>query len=287
MRKNSAWKRVLDYSAITSAALIYALGLYAFTVPANIAPGGVSGLFTAINYISGFPIGLGMLLVNIPLLIAGFFVIGKEFIVKTAIATVISSVAMDGIFPLFMPVYHGDKFLSALFGGVLIGVGIGLLYSRGGSSGGTDIVCRIIKRKFPFIRIGRISMYVDFVIVAFSTYVFKNIESALYAVVALFVTSFMIDRIVNGMSEGCFAFIITKMNEEVSRGILEECGRGCTVMEALGAYSSEKRGVIICALRDNERYKLTDTVKEIDPDAFIVVTRASEVLGNGFERGLR
>ncbi len=288
MRKHPVIKEVFNYLVITAASFIYALGLYSFTVPAQIAPGGVSGLFTAVNYLTGFPIGLATILINIPLLAAGFFVIGKGFIVKSIYATVLSSVALDYIYPLLMvPVYHGDRMLASLFGGVLIGAGIGLLYARGGSSGGTDIVCRLIKRRFPFIRIGMISLSIDFVIVVFSTFVFKEIESALYAIVSMYVLSIMIDRIVNGVSEGSFVFVITKKQKEVAKRILTDCDRGCTILSAEGGYSSEDVGVIVCALRNNERYKLEDVTKEEDPNAFIVVTSATEVLGNGFERGLR
>ncbi len=288
MRKHPIFKEFLNYIVITVASFIYALGLYSFTVPAQIAPGGVSGLFTAINYLTGFPIGLGTILINIPLLTAGFFIIGKGFIIKSIYATILSSVALDYIYPVLMiPQYHGDRMLASLFGGVLIGAGIGLLYARGGSSGGTDIVCRLIKRRFPFIRIGMISLAIDFVIVVFSTFVFKEIESALYAIVSMYVLSIMIDRIVNGVSEGSFVFVITKKQKEVAKRILTDCDRGCTIVKAEGGYSSEDVGVIVCALRNNERYKLEDVTKEEDPNAFIVVTDATEVLGNGFERGLR
>jgi uncharacterized membrane-anchored protein YitT (DUF2179 family) len=288
MKKHPIIKEIINYIIITAASLIYALGLYSFTVPSQIAPGGISGLFTAVNYLTGFPIGLGTILVNVPLLATGFFIIGKGFIVKSIYATILSSVALDYIYPLLaVPEYHGDRMLASLFGGVLIGAGIGILYARGGSSGGTDIICRLIKRRFPFIRIGMISLGIDFLIVVFSTFVFKEIESALYAVVSMYVMSVMIDRFVNGVSEGSFVFVITKKQKEVAKRILTDCDRGCTILSAEGGYSSEDVGVIVCALRNNERYKLEDVTKEEDPNAFIVVTSASEVLGNGFERGLR
>lgn len=289
MRKNNSHPlaKVWDYVVIVAASFIYGLGLYAFTVPAKLAAGGVSGIFTIVHYLTGFPVGLGIFLINIPLILAGFFIIGKEFIIKTAVGTLVSSVAIDYIFPAFLPAYEGDRFLSALFGGLLIGLGIGLLYARGGSSGGTDIVCRIIKRKFPFMRIGNISLIVDLIIVAAATVVFKEIEEALLAAVCLFVISFVIDRVVNGVSEGSFVFIITDRKHEVAKRILKDLDRGCTIVESEGAYSSEEKGTILCAVRDNERHKLTDVAHEADPNAFIVVTKATDVLGNGFERSLR
>lgn len=284
MKAKLFFKELIRYLQVILGSAVYTLGLYAFLVPANIAAGGVSGLLTVINYLSGFPIGIGYLIVNIPLILLGIFKIGKSFIAKTAVSTIVVTLFMDYLFPLFMPVFKGEPLLVGIFGGVLSGFGIGLIYSVGGSSGGMDIICRIIKQKFPFLRLGKIMLIFDIAVIAIAAVVYGNLEAALYATVAMYVSSEVIDKMLNGLSEGRLIFIVTKKYRDVASEIMRKSERGCTLLKSEGAYEGAENGVVLCAIRNSETYKITDITKEVDDSAFVVVTEASDILGEGFER---
>lgn len=283
MQMKSIKKGILDYLFIVIGTAVYALGVHTFTAPNQIAPGGVTGLATAFNALTQIPIGAFSALINIPLILLGLKFLGKNFILKTLVSTVLFTFMVDWIFA-FVPVYTGDRLLASLFGGALIGAGIALTFIRNGSTGGTDITNRIIQKKFPQFPIGKIVLLSDFVIILFATLVFRNLESALYAIISMFVCSKVLDGVIYGLDLGKMVLIVSDHCDAISLAVMQELHRGGTLLPAKGAFSGEEREILLCALRNNEFYKVKRMVNRIDPRAFIIVTNAGEVLGEGFKK---
>ena len=270
-----------DIAVITLACLVYSLGLHCFTAPNEIAPGGVVGIAIIVN--SFMPVSVGVLyaIFNIPLIILGAVFLGKKRMFKTIIAVGVITAATDWLF-VNLPVYTGDKILAAVFGGVLFGVGLGLIYLRESTSGGIDIVNRIINKKRPHLKMGAIMLASDAVVIAAAMLVFRSIESGLYAIIAIFVSAKVVDLIVYGGLEGKLMLIFSDKYEDISRKILIEEGRGVTFLRGVGGYSREERIVICCAVPKNRYAGIKRKIGEIDPRAFIVIASAGEVLGQGF-----
>ena len=277
------WKRTaLDGLFYVMGSVLYALSVNIFTAPNQIAPGGVTGVATLLNFLWGTPIGTMILLVNLPLLIAAWFRLGKAFTVRTLIVTVLSSVVIDATAP-FLPVFRGDKMLIALFGGVLAGAGLGLIYMRGATTGGTEVVARLLERKFRHIPIGRLILLVDALVVAASALLYRNVETALYAMVLIFVSTSLMDALVYGGDKGKMLLIMSKREREIADAVLERMERGVTMLNATGAYTGGDRRVLLCAVRRSEMYELRSLVTDIDPGAFMIVVSTDEVLGEGFK----
>lgn len=282
-RNETRRKQAVDYGYILVGTAIYALGVHLFTVPNQIAPGGVTGLATAIYALAKIPVGLFVSLFNIPLLLIGLKFLGRDFILKTLVSTVSFTLMTDLLFRS-IPVYQGNKLLAALFGGAMIGAGMALAFIRNGSTGGTDITNRLIQRKFPYLPIGKIVLLSDCVIIAFATLVFREIETALYAIISMFVCAKVLDSIIYGLDVGKLVMIVSDHCDAIAKAVTEEIKRGATLLPAKGAYSGQERQVLLCALRNHEFYKIKRTVDRVDPKAFIIVTNAGEVLGEGFKR---
>ena len=278
-----ARRYLLDLLITLLGSLCYALSVNVFTAPNHIAPGGVTGAATLINYLTGAPIGTTILIINIPLLAAAWKFIGRTYTLKTAVATVVVSVIIDTS-ALFLPAFRGDTMLVAVFGGVLAGAGLGLIYMRGATTGGSEIVAGLLERRLPHIPIGRLILLVDAVVVACSAVVYKNLESALYAIVLIFVSSSLMDTLIYGQQKGKMLLIMTRREREVADDILRRVGRGVTMLNAPGAYSGVARRVLLCAVRPPEVYELRTLVWDHDPGAFVVVTSTDEILGEGFRR---
>ncbi len=282
MTGSKIWKKFVDYLFVLAGTAIYALGVHVFTVPNQIAPGGVTGLATAVNALTSLPIGIFVSVINIPLILVGLKSLGRDFILKTLASTVFFTFLTDFAYQ-WIPVYQGNTLLAALFGGALIGLGIAAAFIRNGSTGGTDIINRMIQKKFPHLAIGKVVLVSDIVVIAFATFVFRELETALYAIISMFVCSKVIDSIIYGVDVGKMVMIVSNHCEEISKAVTEELGRGGTIIPARGAYSGQEREILLCALRNNEFYKIKRLVNQIDPSAFLIVTNAGEVLGEGFQ----
>jgi len=282
VRKQCRFLRLVsDIFIIIIGSLIYSLGLHCFTAPNGIAPGGVIGIATVANSFTKLPIGTLYGLFNLPLLIIGFVMLGKARMFKTVISVAAITAASDWLF-VKLPVYEGDKVLAALFGGALFGFGTGLIYIREGTSGGIDIVNRIINNKSPHLRMGAIMLMSDAVIIAAAMFAYRSIESGLYAIIAIFVSGRVVDLLLYGGLEGKLLFIFSDKYEEITQKILFEEKRGATLLKGKGAYSGDERNVICCAVRKNRYVRIKRKIREIDKNAFIVITNAGEVLGEGF-----
>lgn len=279
---NPKLKFVMDIVVILLGSAIFSAGVHAFTAPANIAPGGVTGLSTIIHYLTGFPIGLAVSLFNVPLLLICFRFLGKRFFFRTMLSTLAISLFIDVIFAR-VPTYKGDPIMAAVFGGVLIGLGMALVFTREGTTGGTDIVNKLLQRKFPHVPLGTLTFSTDIVIILAACLVYGNIESGLYAIISMFVASKVIDSMMYGMSEGKMILIVSDSSEEIAERIMK-MHRGVTMLDATGAYSKMEKKVILCAVAKPEYYRVKRIVKEIDPSAFMIITNAGEVLGEGFQQ---
>ncbi len=276
-------KWLIDIPLIILGSVIYSAGINCFTAPNDIAPGGVGGIATVISFLSGHRIGIGLVfgLMNIPLIIAGFIKLGKPMMAKTFLAVVVATVCTDYLSALF-PAYVGDRILAAVFGGLLIGTGIGLVYTREGTTGGTDIINKLIQKAKPHLSLGFIMMITDAVVIVISIFAFGNLESGLYAIIAIFVSSKIMDMILYGGREGKAVLIFSDKSAEIGQAIIDSISRGATFLKGEGVYTHTDKNVICCAVHKNEYVKLKRIVKEIDERAFIITATADEVLGQGF-----
>lgn len=271
----------LDLLHYAAASVLYAFSVRMFTAPNHIAPGGVTGLSTVINYLSGWPIGMVSLLFNIPIFVWAILQIGYKLVGKTIVATVFVAVAIDSF---AIPPYHGNQILAAIFGGFLEGTGLSLVFMRGATTGGTDLIARLLNRKVRFVSMGKLMLCVDFVVVVISAVIYKSMESALYALIDIFVSTKMIDTILYGtdVGTGKVMFIISEKNEQIAQKILDNVERGVTFLDSKGAYTGRKGEVLLCAARRYEVVKIKDIVRSIDRNAFLIVGDAGEITGEGF-----
>lgn len=267
--------------------ILYAAGVNIFAIPNNIAQSGITGLAIIINYlVPQFPVGLTGLVLNIPLIVLAWIFIGKAFTLKTLWTTVMLSFCIDGVAAVMdtglIGAYTGDKLLASLFCGVMCGVGIALIIVRGATSGGTDVLGRLLKKVWPHMTMGTMILVCDAVVVTAAAIVFKSVDSAMYAAVLIFASSEVMDHILYGTGSGKMLYIFTKKGDDIARMITETCKRGATIIEGRGGYTGDTNELVIVAARSHEIPKIRKKVKELDPDSFVVLTEANEILGKGF-----
>lgn len=266
--------------------LAYAVAINVFSAPNNIAPGGFTGIATMLNYLLGLPIGVMTIALNLPLFIWGFIRLGKRAMVKTVIGTVLSSVVIDLTAPI-LPQYvcvPGEVMLACIFGGVLAGVGLGFVFMRGGTTGGTDLVAKLVSTHVKFISLGRLVLLADCVVILMTFIVYQNLSSPLYALIFLFVHSKVIDAVLYGVDSGRgkMMLIISPKNQEIKDYILTEVSRGVTELMSRGGYSGIEGEVLLVAVRRQEVYRTYDVIKRVDPKAFVIVANADQISGLGF-----
>ncbi|MCH5204926.1 MAG: YitT family protein [Oscillospiraceae bacterium] len=275
----------VDLLQIAFASAVFSLGVHCFISSNDIAPGGATG--TAIILSRFCPIGVGtlILIVNIPLLVLGFILLNRGVMLKTLFSVALVTAFTD-LAELYVPTYDasgGNGLIAAIFGGAAMGAGMGLIYSREATSGGADILTKVIGKYFPQFRLGLIQAAVDGVVVMAGFIVFGDLNGALLAAVAIFVQSIVIDRIIYGGRESRLMLIFSKNNEDIVQKIIR-ADHGLTILKGEGAFSREEQPVLMTAVRRHSYAKIKRIVSEIDPDAFVVTTNADEVLGLGFEK---
>jgi len=275
------WLRILiDYLFITIGGVITAVALDAFLIPGRIAAGGVSGLATIVYHLMGVPVGVTMLAVNIPLIIAALVAISPAFGARTVYGSILVSVAVEALKPV-VPVITRDLMLASVYGGALAGIGMGLAFRHGGSTGGTDLAAGLLNR-FTHLSVGRSLLVIDFVVVSLAGVVF-NAELALYALVSLFVTSKAIDLVQEGFGYAKTAIIISDKADTIASAILTRMARGVTGLKGVGKYSGREREVLMCVVSRGEITQLKNLVRELDKNAFMTISDTYEVLGEGFK----
>ena len=278
--KKNFWTGLKEYSLITLGVLLYVTGWIIFLIPNNIAPGGLTGVATILNYLFHWPVGTVSLLLNVPLFIIGYRSMGKIFAFRSLIATALFSLLID-VLPI-RPVSE-DPLLGTLFGGVVLGAGLGLILRGGATTGGTDMIARMVHRRLPFISVGMFLFALDCAVVL-SAAVFIGTEQALYAFICIYVCSKVIDAVMMGFGGNKACFIMTAAWEKITTRLMDEVGRGVTHLEARGAYTGRQQPVVLCVAARQEIMAVKRIVQEEDEKAFMFITDAHEALGEGFSR---
>lgn len=269
---------------IAAASVFYGIGIALFLDPNNLASGGITGISIIVNRVTGIETGTVAFLLNIPIMIIGWWKFGGKFMLSTIFAIIMTS-GFINYFSQFDQITD-DLFLAAIAGGGLIAVSIGIIFKAGATTGGADIIVRLIKLKYRHMKTGGVFMIMDMLVVAASLLVFKNIESALYAAVAVIVCSYTMDIVLYGTDEAKLFYVISKTGEkeeEIVKELLLKLDVGATYLEACGTYSGKRRRVILCAVRKQQLPRAKEIVRTIDDGAFMIVTSASEILGEGYK----
>lgn len=262
--------------------LLFGTGMYIFASQAGFAPGGVTGLSLILYHLFDVPLGMASILLNIPIILFSFRVVGKLFLLKSLKTILISSFMLDVLFPLF-PVYTGDKFLAAFFTGLFVGIGSGLIFQRGSSTGGTDFLVISIKRLAPRLRIGSINLMLNAVIIGLGGLIFGNIDAVLLGIISSITGSIMLDKMMAIAQSREVVVIVTRRQVQVANAIQMNLRRGTTILSARGGYSGEQSGTILCACTHAQTHMLRDVVYQEDTQAFVMILEASAILGNGFQ----
>lgn len=261
--------------------ILIAIGVYNFAVHAEFPMTGFSGISIILYRLWSIPIGFSTILLNIPVAILCWKLLGKGFFLRSVRCTIISSVIMDYIAPLF-PMYEGSRLLAALCTGVFAGLGYSLIYMQNSSTGGADFIIMAVKALRPHMGVGRISFVIDAVIIVLGTMVFQDVDGIIYGMIVSFLLATVIDKVMYGMNAGKMALIVTDDGKKICDVIEDCCQRGSTILKAQGGYQKEKREVVMCACNNKEMYLVQQAVKEADPASFMIVLESNEVHGEGF-----
>lgn len=282
-------RSIKAYAIITLGLIIYTFSWIGFLIPHQITGGGVSGIGALVFYATGFPVGYTYFIINVGLILIAIKILGANFGIKTIYAVVVASVLLSVMQHMLSKPVVEDRFMSTILGGLLAGAGLGLCFSQGGSTGGTDIIAMIIN-KYRNISPGRIILYCDIFIVGSSYFVLyelkpaARIETIVYGYVTMAITSYTLDAVLSGSKQSLQIFIFSRKYTEIADRISQEVSRGVTVIDGQGWYSKEPQKVVLTLVRKNEANALYRIIKEIDPEAFISVASVMGVFGKGFER---
>lgn len=282
MSKEKSIAFLKDIGSDILGSLVFALGVNVFTTPNEIAPGGVTGIATVLHSITNLQMGTLTFLLNVPLVILGLLVIGKRFTLSTFRTLIILSL-ITNLTETFLPVYTENALVASIFGGAAIGIGMGIIFLRGSTTGGTDILGRVLLRYFQHIPLGKILLAIDFVIVTFAGIYYGTLDAALYALVSVYVTERAMDSVLYGFNETRIAYVVTEHPTEVAKRVMDETERGITYLHGEGGFQRDEKLVIMCAMPSRQFAKFKRIVLEVDHAAFIMVAPASNVIGEGFK----
>ena len=264
--------------------IICALSYAVFLIPHQIVPGGVTGIAMLLHFLYHTPVGLAAIILNIPLFIIAIRILGVSYGIKSVIAIFITNLLIDFfVYTIKIPTPTNNTVLAALYGGLLLGAGLGLVFRGGASTGGTDIVGQILTR-FTNLSVGMWIMIVDFVVITLAGVTTGSFELALLGYLALFLSSKVIDLVLEGMDYARAAFIISTKQDKIIDGIYDKMRRGVTVLDGYSPYTKKKRPVIMCVITKKETHVFKSLIKDIDDNAFVILTDVFEVLGQGFRR---
>jgi uncharacterized membrane-anchored protein YitT (DUF2179 family) len=276
------WDSVKSYAIITLGLFINALAWTAFIIPSGIIGGGVTGLSTLVFYATGFPVGVTFFLINIVLIVLGIKNLGLPFGIRTIYGTIMISVFLSVLQHYISEPFVSDRFMATIIGGMMGGASVGLVFSQGGSTGGTDIIAMIIN-KYRNISPGKLILYMDVVIISSSYLLFQSIEILVYGFVFMAVASYAIDMVIMGHRQSVQMFIFSKEHEEIAEQIANEIGRGVTLINGKGWYSKTESNILMVVVRRHEANLIFRTIKRIDPEAFISLSNVMGVYGKGFD----
>lgn len=277
---------IKDFILLTLGSVIYAAAMSCFLDPNRLVPGGVSGIAVIINHTVGW-IGTGtvIILLNVPLLIAGLIKFGRRFMLSTVYATLLSSLMIElfnNVGTKILPLTD-DLLLASVAGGALLALGLGLVFRGGGTTGGSDIVTKFLRLRYKHVKTGSIFLVVDSVVVVVSAIVFRDIEVALYAALSLVVSAAVLDRVLYGTDEAKLVYIISDKSDEIAERLMRTLDVGATYLEGQGAYTGNDKRVLMCAVHKRVFPRMREVVIEIDDMAFMIVSSAQEIFGEGFK----
>lgn len=274
---------IRSHAIITFELILTAFGWMGFLIPSQITGGGISGLCAIIYYATKFPIGISFFVFNVVLILISIKVLGLKFGVQTIYGVVGLSIFFSILQPFFHTPIVKDAFMASVIGGILSGAGIGIVFSQGSSTGGTDIIAMIIN-KYYNIRLGRLILYMDVFIIASSFILFRSIEKIVYGYVTMALTSYAIDLVLEGYNQSYQIFVFSKKYEQIATRISTEIGRGITLLDGEGWYLKEKTKVLLIMVKRYEYTNVLRIIKEVDPSAFISLGSIMGVYGEGFDR---
>ncbi len=266
--------------------LIMGIFLYSFAVsvilnPNELAPGGITGISVILSHYTGFPLGTIIFLLNTPIILTGLKVFGLKDMAPTFFTVLLSSTLMDIISIHFA--FKSDTIIAAIYGGVIHSIGLGLILRCGSTTGGSDIIVKLLKLKFPYIETGKLFLVLDAFVISLSAIAFKNITVALYAGLAIYISSIVLDKILYGTDGAKMLYIISNQSDDIAKDFLYELNVGITYLNAVGAYRNDAKRVIMCVLKKTSLPKAREIVKKYDPNAFMIIGTANEILGEGFK----
>ena len=260
---------------------LYGFALNSFIVPNGFATGGISGIALVVNYLTKLPIGTINFLINIPLVIMAFKILGRTFMLKSVKTLIFLTLAID-YYTQPLPDYVGDPVLAAICAGILVGAGLALTFLRGSSTGGGDFVSLSVQKLHPHFSIGTLTIAFDYCVLALGGLVFGNIDATLYGAVAMYLAGVIMDKIMYGRAKGKLMFVVTNDGEAVANSIFEACERGSTIADIRGGYKGEQRQLVISAVSKNQLYKARRAAHDADEASFTMITTTEDVFGEGF-----
>lgn len=283
--KNLDWKQLgMDVLIDIVGGILIAVGVYNFAAAAEFPMTGLSGIALIFYHLFGTPIGLFSMLMNIPIALFCYKILGRDFFIRSVKTIIITSFIMDKIAPLF-PIYEGDRLLAAICTGVFSGLGYALIYMRNTSTGGVDFIMMSIKAKKPHLTLGKIALVMDVVIISIGAFIYREIDGIICGMIVVYLLSFVVDHVMYGVDSGKLTMIVTHKGDEVAQAIDAIVGRGSTLLKGEGSYSKEEKQVVMCACNNKQMHAIRTTAKQVDPKAFIIIMESNEVVGEGFKEG--
>ena len=273
-------RKIKKYATILIGLIITAYAISTLYLPNKVVSGGVSGVSTILYHQLGIQPGLSFAVINIVLLLIALKFIGKDFVLHSLLGAGLISVLVE-VFS-YLPPLTTNVFLATVFGSVLYGFGIGLTLIEGASSGGTDILGRLLQCVFPHIKIGRLLLVVDLVVILTALIIFKQVDLTLYGIIALFLSTFSIDLLISKLNVSKLAFVVTDQGDDIAHMLISTSPRGVTIIDAVGAYTMENKKVLMCALKDSEVIDFQKKILDVDDEAFIIYSESQQIVGNGF-----
>lgn len=277
----SILSHTLTYTKIVTGSALYAAGFQFFTYPNSIITGGVTGIAMIINYLTALPVGVLSIIMNIPLFVVSWKRFGTHFMVSSFVGMMLCSILVD-IFSTVDFVATNQPLLAAIYGGIIKGFGLGLVYTTGATTGGVDIVAKFLRVKYQHINFGTLILLLDVVVIVAFALIFRRYDSAMYSIIYMFISSKVIDFVLYGAVNSKVCYVITDNSVGIKNAIVDVLKRGVTFIHGEGAWSGKEKNIILCVIKSSQIVELKAIIKQIDPGAFLIVSDSREVFGNGF-----
>lgn len=281
VRKSDAGRKLRNFARMTLGTILYGMGISLFLDPNSLAPGGVVGISIILNSFVGIGTGTLYLLINIPILLLGFKKLGGKFIRKTLYVVVLNTIVTNSL--AYAEPVTTEPLLAAVAGSILLGIGMGTVFKCGATTGGMDIVVKLLRRKYKHIKTGSLFLVIDVTVVTISGLVFRNFNTAMYAMITVALTGKVIDFILYGGDEAKLIFVVSDLSENISQQIIKGVKTGITLLKGRGAYSNKEKNIIMCVVRKQSAPKVLEIVKGEDENAFVIVSSATETFGEGYK----